>query len=67
MVRLSHSDTHLLSPLPFHDDIICDRPLYDGTLAGVAISCEWMTFNLTYSEPLIQTDPLRGANEETLN
>jgi hypothetical protein len=49
------------NPLPLlfscflHDDIICDRPHYDGTLAGVAISCEWMTFNLTYSEPPIHT------------
>ena len=34
----------------FDDDIICDRPLYDGTLAGVAISIERMTFILTYPE-----------------
>lgn len=54
----------LLKYTPFHDDIICDRPCYDGTLAGVAISCEWMIFNLTYSEPSIQPKLSRPRSEE---
>jgi hypothetical protein len=56
----------LLIYSPFHDDIICDRPCYDGTLAGVAISCEWMIFNLTYSEPSVQPKLSRPRSEETL-
>lgn len=39
---------------PSNDDIICDRPRYDGLLAGSTISSVWMIFILTYPENGLQ-------------
>ncbi len=47
-----HNGAHFTFPL--HDDIICDRPRFVGTLAGVAIAFARMRFILTYTETFLQ-------------